>query len=75
MAVAVAAGDAPVLVVNPELGALVLTGLPRRIYGFLFGVMVTGSALCAAAFDVPTIIAVGYDVVCFGAWCHFKNPL
>lgn len=73
MAVAVTAGDTPVHVVNPELGALVLTDLPRRNYSFLFRVMVTGSALSAAAFDVPAAIVIGYDVMCFGASCHFKS--
>lgn len=75
MAVAVAAGDAPVLVVNPKLGPLVPTELPCRIYGLLFRVMATGSALCAAAFDVPPAFAVGYYVMCFGAWCHLKSLL
>ena len=75
MAVAVTARDAPVLIVNSELGALVLTDLPRRNYSFLFRVMVTGSALCAAAFDVPATFAVGYDVMCFGSCCHSKSLL
>jgi hypothetical protein len=62
-AVAVAAGDATVPVMDPQLCALTAADLSGLVDGLALGVMVAAGALAAAAFNVPATRRVVDDMV------------
>jgi hypothetical protein len=58
--VAVLAADLSILVVDDELGALVVTDPAARVYGVLLCAIVPTTAARAAPLDIPSTIGVGY---------------
>lgn len=71
---AVALGDLPVLVVDLQLGALVLADLATGIDGSLFGVVVATGLVGPAPLYVPAAVRVGDNVVGLAAFAAHESP-
>jgi hypothetical protein len=75
IAMAVAAGDPTVFVMNPKFSPLVAADLAPAIDGILFGVMMTGGSARAAPFNIPTAIWVRYNMVGLRTFWHLNTSL
>ena len=73
-AVAVAARDTAVEIVDAQFGVLAAAHQAARIYGLRLGVVVAARALAAAAFHIPATSAVMDDMVAIGSFMgHFLH--
>ena len=52
-------------VVDNQFGTLVLANTPPIFDGVAFALKVSGCAVCATFFYVPSTVGVGDDVICF----------
>lgn len=67
---AVAAGDAAILIVDAEFGALIAADLATPINSFPLGVRMYARASCSTPFHVPSAVWIRYDVVGLRPFAH-----
>jgi hypothetical protein len=74
-AVAVAASDPPIAVVNPEFGALTAADLPTLVDSLPLRVVVAAGAFAAAPLHIPAALRVADYMVGFGTLSHRSSNL
>jgi hypothetical protein len=74
-AVAVAAGDAAVLIVDAQLRALIAADGAAALDGFALGFVVAAGAFSAAAFHIPSPVRVRDDMVGLRPFTHRSGLL
>lgn len=67
---AVAAGDAAILIVDAEFGALIAADLATSINSFPLGVSMYARASCSTPFHVPSAVWIRHDVVRLRSFAH-----
>ena len=71
---AIAACNASIPVMNPELSTLVATNLPAAVNGILLGVMMTTGAGGATTLYVPASIGIRDNMMGLRSFAHGKPP-
>lgn len=67
---AVAAGDAAILIVDAEFSALIAADLATPIDSLPLGVGMYARASCPTPFHVPSAVGIRYDVVRLWSFTH-----
>jgi hypothetical protein len=80
IAVAVAAGDTSITIVDTQFGRLVTADFPPPTNCILLRVVMAAGSATAAAFYIPTTVGVGNHMMCFRSLSHATsfvngNPL
>lgn len=70
---AIAGGNAPVLVMNAQFGPLVTADLAATRDSFLHGFMMAAGALGTASLYVPAAVGVWHDMMTFRSFAHFNH--